>query len=78
MRRLPAAAGGVAPPSRAARATVLAGRKSAAAALRYPKSPMTTYFVLHGADIQIPNDRRVPIAASTPSMREITDYNIIL
>jgi putative zinc finger protein len=63
---------------RDARATVLAGRKSAAAALRYPKSPITTYFVLHGADIQIPNDRRVSIADYKPYVRQMNGYNIIL
>jgi hypothetical protein len=62
---------------RDARATVLAGRKSAAAALRYPTSPVTTYFVLYGADLSMPTDRRVQIEQYRPYMREINGYNII-
>jgi hypothetical protein len=62
---------------RDARATVLAGRKSAAAALRYPTSPITTYFVLQGADLQMPSDRRVQIDQYRPYMREINGYNVI-
>jgi hypothetical protein len=63
---------------RDARATVLAGRKSAAAALRYPKSPITTYFVLYGADLPMPPaDRRVQIEQFRPYMREMNGYNVV-
>jgi len=63
---------------RDARATVLAGRKSAAAALRYPKSPITTYFVLYGADLPMPPaERRVQIEQFRPYMREMNGYNVV-
>jgi hypothetical protein len=62
---------------RDARATVLAGRKSAAAALRYPTSPITTYFVLQGADLPMPSERRVQIEQYRPYMREMNGYNVL-
>jgi len=62
---------------RDARATVLAGRKSAAAALRYPSSPITTYFLLPGEDLPMPSERRVQIDQYRPYMRRVSGYNVI-
>ena len=50
-----------------AKPTLLASRKTAAAALRYPTSPVTTYFILPGKDLPMPTegarpDRAVPAA----------------
>jgi anti-sigma factor RsiW len=62
---------------RDARATVLAGRKTAAAALRYPTSPITTYFVLPGADLPMPSERRVQIEQYRPYMREMNGLTVV-
>jgi anti-sigma factor RsiW len=62
---------------RDARATVLAGRKTAAAALHYPTSRITTYFVLPGADLPMPSERRVQIEQYRPYMREVSGLNVV-
>jgi anti-sigma factor RsiW len=62
---------------RDARAIVLVGRKTAAAALRYPKSPVTTYFLLRGPDLPMPSEGRVQIEQYRPYMRQIGDLNVV-
>jgi anti-sigma factor RsiW len=62
---------------RDARATVLAGRKTGAAALRSPTSPITTYFVLPGADLPMPTDRRVQIEQYRPHMRAMNGLSVV-
>jgi len=61
----------------AARPTLLANRKTAAATLRYPTSPVTTYFVLPGKDLPMPSERRVQIDQYKPYMRQISEFNVI-
>ena len=39
-----------------AKPTLLESRKTAAAALRYPTSPVTTYFILPGKDLPMPTE----------------------
>jgi hypothetical protein len=60
-----------------ARPTVLGSRKSAAAALRYPTSPVTTYFVLLGKDLPMPEDGRVQIEQYRPYMRQVNGFNVV-
>jgi anti-sigma factor RsiW len=60
-----------------ARPTVLAERTAAAATLRYPTSPLTTYFVLLGKDLPMPAERRVQIDQYRPHMRQVSEYHVI-
>ena len=55
----------------AAKPTLLESRKTAAAALRYPTSPVTTYFILPGKDLPMPTEGRVQIEQYRPHMREV-------
>jgi anti-sigma factor RsiW len=61
----------------AARPTLLASRKTAAATLRYKTSPDTTYFVLPGSDLPMPTEGRVQIAQYRPHMREVNGFNVV-
>jgi hypothetical protein len=60
-----------------ARPTLLASRKGAAAALRYPTSPVTTYFILPGKDLPMPAKGRVQIDRYRPYMRQINGFNVV-
>jgi anti-sigma factor RsiW len=61
----------------AAKPTLLASRKTAAAALRYPTSPVTTYFILPGKDLPMPSEGRVQIEQYRPHMRQVNGFNIV-
>lgn len=61
----------------AARPTLLASRKTAAATLRYNTSPDTTYFVLRGADLPMPAEGRVQIDRYRPYMRQVNGFNVV-
>jgi anti-sigma factor RsiW len=61
----------------AARPTLLASRKSAAATLRYKTSPDTTYFVLPGSDLPMPSEGRVQIDRYRPYMRQVNGFNVV-
>lgn len=61
----------------AARPTLLASRKTAAATMRYKASPDTTYFIFPGADLPMPNEGRVQIEGYRPHMREVNGYNVV-
>jgi anti-sigma factor RsiW len=61
----------------AAKPTLLASRKTAAAALRYPTSPVTTYFILPGKDLPMPAEGRVQIEQYRPHMRQVNGYNVV-
>jgi Putative zinc-finger len=60
-----------------AKPTLLASRKSAAAALRYPTSPVTTYFILPGKDLPMLEKGRVQIEQYRPHMREVNGFNVV-
>jgi hypothetical protein len=60
-----------------AKPTLLASRKSAAAALRYPTSPVTTYFILPGKDLPMPAEGRVQIEQYRPHMRQVNGFNVV-
>jgi anti-sigma factor RsiW len=60
-----------------ARPTLVAERKSAAAALRYPASPVVTYFVLPGKDLPMPTKGRVEIGQYKPHLRRVGDYHVV-
>jgi anti-sigma factor RsiW len=60
-----------------AKPTLLASRKTAAAALRYPTSPVTTYFILPGPDLPMPTEGRVQIAQYRPHMRQVNGFNVV-
>jgi hypothetical protein len=61
----------------AARPTILASRKTAAATLRYKTFPDTTYFVLPGLDLPMPAEGRVQIEQYRPYMREVNGFNVV-
>ncbi len=61
----------------AARPTILASRKTAAATLRYKTLPDTTYFVLPGPDLPMPVEGRVQIEQYRPHMREVNGFNVV-
>ena len=61
----------------AARPTLLASRKTAAATLRYKTSPDTTYFVLPGTDLPMPAEGRVQIDRYRPYMRQVNGFNVV-
>jgi anti-sigma factor RsiW len=61
----------------AARPTLLASRKTAAATLRYKAAPVTTYFVLDGKDLPMPAEGRVQIDRYRPYMRQADGFNVI-
>ncbi len=61
----------------AARPTILASRKTAAATLRYKTLPDTTYFVLPGPDLPMPTEGRVQIEQYRPYMREVNGFNVV-
>jgi anti-sigma factor RsiW len=61
----------------AAKPTLLASRKTAAAALRYPTSPITTYFILPGKDLPMLEKGRVQIEQYRPHMREVNGFNVV-
>jgi anti-sigma factor RsiW len=61
----------------AAKPTLLVSRKTAAAALRYPTSPVTTYFILPGKDLPMPTEGRVQIEQYRPHMRQVNGFNIV-
>ena len=61
----------------AARPTILASRKTAAATMRYKDPPDTTYFLFPGADLPMPNEGRVQIEQYRPYMREVSGYNVV-
>jgi anti-sigma factor RsiW len=61
----------------AARPTLLANRKTAAATLRYKTSPDTTYFILPGTDLPMPAEGRVQIEQYRPHMRQANGFNIV-
>jgi anti-sigma factor RsiW len=61
----------------AARPTLLASRKTAAAALRYKTAPVTTYFVLEGKDLPMPTTGRVQIDRYRPHMRQADGFTVI-
>jgi len=60
-----------------ARPTLLADRKGAAAALRYPASPIVTYFVLPGKDLPMLAKGRVDIEQYRPHMRQVDDFRVV-
>lgn len=60
-----------------ARPTLLQSRKTAAAALRYPASPVTTYFILSGNDLPMPAEGRVQIEQYRPYMRQVNGFNVV-
>jgi putative zinc finger protein len=60
-----------------AKPTLLASRKTAAAALRYPTSPITTYFILRGKDLPMLEKGRVQIEQYRPHMREVNGFNVV-
>ena len=60
-----------------ARPTVLQDRKSAAAALRYPSSPVVTYFVLPGKDLPMIEAGRVKIEQYRPHQRQVDEFSVI-
>ena len=60
-----------------AQPTLLASRKSAAAALRYPTSPVTTYFIVPGKDLPMPAEGRVQIDRYRPYMRQVNGFNVV-
>jgi anti-sigma factor RsiW len=60
-----------------ARPTVIQNRKSAAAALRYPTSPLVTYFVLLGKDLPMPTKGRVQIEQYRPYQRQVDEFSVI-
>jgi anti-sigma factor RsiW len=60
-----------------AKPTLLASRKTAAASLRYPRSPVTTYFILPGKDLPMPEKGRVQIEQYRPHMREVNGFNVV-
>jgi anti-sigma factor RsiW len=61
----------------AAKPTLLVSRKTAAAALRYPTSPVTTYFILPGKDLPMPSEGRVQIEQYRPHMRQVNGFNVV-
>jgi anti-sigma factor RsiW len=61
----------------AARPTILASRKSAAATMRYKAPPDTTYFLFPGADLPMIEQGRVQIEQYRPHMREVNGYNVV-
>jgi anti-sigma factor RsiW len=61
----------------AARPTILASRRTAAATVRYRTSPDTTYFLLPGPDLPMPTEGRVQIEQYRPYMREVNGFNIV-
>jgi len=61
----------------AARPTLLASRKTAAATLQYQTAPVTTYFVLVGKDLPMPAEGRVQIEQYRPHMRTVGEFNVI-
>ncbi|HEX2501594.1 MAG TPA: zf-HC2 domain-containing protein [Methylomirabilota bacterium] len=61
----------------AAKPTLLVSRKTAAAALRYPTSPVTTYFILPGKDLPMPSEGRVQIEQYKPHMRQVNGFNVV-
>ena len=61
----------------AARPTILASRKTAAATVRYKTSPDTTYFLLPGPDLPMPTEGRVQIEQYRPYMREVNGFNVV-
>ena len=61
----------------AARPTILASRKTAAATMRYNEPPDTTYFLFPGADLPMPSEGRVQIEQYRPYMREVGGYNVV-
>ena len=60
-----------------ARTSSRPSRKTAAAALRYPTSPVTTYFILPGPDLPMPAEGRVQIAQYRPHMRQVNGFNVV-
>jgi anti-sigma factor RsiW len=60
-----------------AKPTLLASRKTAAAAVRYPTSPITTYFILPGKDLPMLEQGRVQIEQYRPHMREVNGFNVV-
>jgi anti-sigma factor RsiW len=60
-----------------AKPTLLESRKTAAAALRYPTSPVTTYFILPGKDLPMPTEGRVQIEQYRPHMRQVNGFNVV-
>ena len=60
-----------------AKPTLLESRKTAAAALRYPTSPVTTYFILAGQDLPMPAEGRVQIEQYRPHMRQVNGFNVV-
>jgi hypothetical protein len=60
-----------------AKPTLLASRKTAAASLKYPTSPITTYFILPGKDLPMLEQGRVQIEQYRPHMREVNGYNVV-
>lgn len=61
----------------AARPTMLAERRTAAATLRSPTAPVTTYFLFSGADLPMPREHRVQIEQYKPYMRRVDEFNVI-
>ena len=61
----------------AARPTIIASRKTAAATMRYKAQPDTTYFLFPGADLPMPTEGRVQIEQYRPYMREVSGYNVV-
>jgi anti-sigma factor RsiW len=61
----------------AARPTLLASRKTAAATMRYKDPPDTTYFIFPGADLPMPTEGRVQIEQYRPHMREVSGFNVV-
>jgi Putative zinc-finger len=61
----------------AIRPTLLASRKTVAVTLRYETSPDTTYFILRGADLPMPNEGRVQIEQYRPHMRQVNGFNVV-
>lgn len=61
----------------AARPTVIANRKAAAAVLSYKAQSVTTYFAVPGKDLPMPSERRVQIEQYKPYMRQVNGFHVV-
>ena len=61
----------------AARPTVIANRKVAAAVLSDKTQSVTTYFAVPGKDLPMPSERRVQIEQYRPYMRRANGFHVV-
>jgi anti-sigma factor RsiW len=61
----------------AARPTLIADRKAAAAVLLFGSGSVTTYFAVPGKDLPMPTERRVQIEQYRPYLREIGGFHCV-